>query len=101
MLTTSSYVLAMSPPPSLPSSPDSNPTSIAETLGSTPRAILDRMMTLSTAFALEDELTPVQAWNRIQAHIQLGALKVDRLQSLVGRMAVAVKCHGYVLLLRV
>ncbi|KAK0738147.1 hypothetical protein B0T18DRAFT_239833 [Schizothecium vesticola] len=100
VLTTSSYVLDLSLSPSssssLPSSPDSNAASITETLGSAPRAILDRLITLSTALTLEDEVTPVQAWNRIHAHLQLGTLREDRLQPLVSKLAGAVKCHGYV-----
>lgn len=95
-MTASSYVLDVSPSPPHSGSPDanSNAAPINEVLETAPRTILDRLVALSTTFALEDEVTPVQAWNRIQAHLQLGALKVERLQFLVTKLAAAVKCHG-------
>ncbi|KAK0639639.1 hypothetical protein B0T16DRAFT_246751 [Cercophora newfieldiana] len=94
-LTTSSYVLAFSPLPPSPD-PDSNAALLTESLDSAPRTILDRLVTLSTNFALEDEVTPVQAWSRIQGQLKLGAIGVEGIKALIGRLVAAVKCHGWV-----
>lgn len=73
---------------------------------STPRDILDRLLTLSTSFALEDEITPAQAWERMRGWMggrgpQLyesegGAADWWRevVRRMVGRLAGVVKCYG-------
>jgi len=92
-LTTSSYVLAFSPLPPSPDA-DSNSALLTEALDNAPSAILDRLVTLSTSFALQDEVTPVQAWGRIQAQLQIGAIRAEGIPSLVRKLVAAVKCHG-------
>ncbi|KAK4165532.1 hypothetical protein QBC43DRAFT_315417 [Cladorrhinum sp. PSN259] len=102
-LTTSSYVLAFSPPSPLPSSPESNKESIAKGLESAPWTILDRLLALSTSFALEDEVTPAQAWARIREQVEKGGIKtrVGWCNELVARLAGLVKCHGFGAVLKV
>ncbi|KAM7217975.1 hypothetical protein V8F06_006658 [Rhypophila decipiens] len=115
-LTTSSYVLSLSPQsPSSSQSPspslESNKAAVIRGLDSAPRNILDRLLALSTNFALEDELTPIQAWKRISA--QMGSLRNPNtngskngqlewsLKELVRRLSGTIKCHGFGAVLKV
>ncbi|KAK4451046.1 hypothetical protein QBC34DRAFT_459618 [Podospora aff. communis PSN243] len=77
----------------------SNRAIIATTLESTPRSILNKLLTLSTTFALEDEMTPVQAWERVRKTLVLdssngGLPSMELIRRVVDRLAGVVKCHG-------
>ncbi|KXX75007.1 hypothetical protein MMYC01_209366 [Madurella mycetomatis] len=87
-LTVSSQLLFL---PS-PSPPDAK--ALSEARAKAPASILNRLLALSASLGLENEVTPVQAWNRIRCRPQFGQLGVDRLQSLTRKLGEAVKCHG-------
>ncbi|KAK4031841.1 hypothetical protein C8A01DRAFT_21001, partial [Parachaetomium inaequale] len=90
-LTISAHLLFLSP--QSPSPPDAR--TLNEACGRAPASILSRLLTLSTNLALEDEVTPVQAWNHIRCQPHFGGLEVDRLRSLTKKLGEAVKCHGF------
>ncbi|KAK0622378.1 hypothetical protein B0T14DRAFT_601155 [Immersiella caudata] len=135
-LTASSYVLALprpSPSPAFPSVSTSpiatatpppfpsddpaaatNKVALLMGLSSTPSTILDRLLKLSTSFALEDEMTPVQAWARVrtlmvgseesqtegettlsQGRGRAGEGSREVVQMVMGRLAGLVKCYGF------
>ena len=45
---------------------------------------------------MEDEVTPVQAWNYIRRHPSFDSIDVERLRKLTGKLLKEVKCYGYV-----
>jgi hypothetical protein len=55
---------------------------------------LERLLALSTNLAIDGEVTPAQAWNRIQRHPQFDRLEADGLLALTKKLGDAVKCHG-------
>ncbi|GAB1313388.1 hypothetical protein MFIFM68171_03598 [Madurella fahalii] len=88
-LTVSSQLLFL-PSPSPPDAKD-----LRDARAKAPAPILDRLLALSSSLTLEDEVTPVQAWNRIRSQPQFDQLRIDRLQSLTKELGEVVKCHGF------
>ncbi|KAK5651994.1 hypothetical protein OQA88_10897 [Cercophora sp. LCS_1] len=122
-LTASSYILSLSsssppapapapattatPTHDLPSDDDAlaaaKKAAIVMGVQSTPNGILDRLLTLATSFALEDEITPVQAWERLRPLVEEGNPRMESgnvsrevVRTLVGRLAGVVRCYGLV-----
>jgi hypothetical protein len=60
----------------------------------TPTLGLEKLLSLAANFELEDELTPVQAWQQIRSHPEFGAMEVRKLRDLVGELSRGVKCYG-------
>ncbi|KAK4157561.1 hypothetical protein C8A00DRAFT_40135 [Chaetomidium leptoderma] len=90
-LTVTSHLLVLSPQPL--SSPPS-PELLNEACAKAPASILDRLLTLSTNLAVEGEVTPAQAWNRIRCQPQFDRLKADGLRAFTRKLGTAAKCHG-------
>ncbi|KAK9318983.1 hypothetical protein V1517DRAFT_342150 [Lipomyces orientalis] len=65
------------------------------TVWETPTTGLERLLALSTNLDLEDELTPVQAWNYIRQHPAFDGIDLDLLRGLTGELLRHVKCHGF------
>ncbi|KAK9233829.1 hypothetical protein V1525DRAFT_428848 [Lipomyces kononenkoae] len=61
----------------------------------TPIASLERLLQLSSTLALEDEVTPVQAWNYIRRHSTFNATDLELLGQLTTKLLRHVKCHGF------
>lgn len=56
---------------------------------------LEKLLELSSNFELDDELTPIQAWNQLRMHPNFEGLEVNGLKRLTQDMLKHVKCHGY------
>ena len=89
-LTISSQLLSISPS----SSPPSASEALDDACKKAPVSILERLLALSTNLVIEGEVTPAQAWNRIQRHPQFDQLEADGLLALTKKLSDAVKCHG-------
>ncbi|OAA65786.1 Basic-leucine zipper (bZIP) transcription factor [Niveomyces insectorum RCEF 264] len=62
----------------------------------TPKAILESMLSLSSAIGAPDNgITPVQAWHRIRAEPHFSRLALGSLRALAATLRDLVKCHGY------
>ncbi|KAF2659381.1 hypothetical protein K491DRAFT_689253 [Lophiostoma macrostomum CBS 122681] len=61
----------------------------------TPHLGLEKLLELSQNIELEDELTPVQAWNQIRCHPDFDAVDVGGLRRLTEGMLKHVKCYGF------
>ena len=59
-----------------------------------PAAELERLLSLSQSLNLDDEVTPVQIWQRVHLHPQFGQLTFDRLDRLRCELLPQVKCYG-------
>ncbi|OJD35301.1 uncharacterized protein BKCO1_1800069 [Diplodia corticola] len=72
---------------------------VVETSGSSrwnvPNVGLDRLLDLSSHLRLEEEITPVQAWNYISRHPSFSGLGLQRLRELTSRLLKHVECHGF------
>ncbi|SPQ24246.1 1ab7437a-3831-4774-8c5f-a19f54f9efde [Thermothielavioides terrestris] len=66
----------MSPLPPSPQSPPSSK-ALSEERTKAPKVILDRLLALSNDLVIEGEVTPVQAWNRMQREPLFGRLRLD------------------------
>ncbi|KAK9367937.1 hypothetical protein V1509DRAFT_670522 [Lipomyces kononenkoae] len=60
-----------------------------------PTASLQRLLELSSSLALEDEVTPVQAWNYIRRHSRFNAIDLELLTQLASKLLKHIKCHGF------
>ncbi|AEO68480.1 uncharacterized protein THITE_2118032 [Thermothielavioides terrestris NRRL 8126] len=89
----------MSPLPPSPQSPPSSK-ALSEERTKAPKVILDRLLALSNDLVIEGEVTPVQAWNRMQREPLFGRLRLGDLRSLANQLLETVKCHGYGAVLR-
>lgn len=89
-LTISSQVLSISPSSS--QSPASE--ALKEACANAPASILQRLLALATNLAIEGEVTPVQAWNRIRHQPQFDQFDADGLMVLTKKLSQTVKCHG-------
>jgi hypothetical protein len=83
----------MSPLPPSPQSPPSSK-ALSEERTKAPKVILDRLLALSNDLVIEGEVTPVQAWNRMQREPLFGRLRLGDLRSLANQLLETVKCHG-------
>jgi len=61
----------------------------------TPNLGLEKLLSLAANFELEDEMTPVQAWQQIRSHPEFAGLEVKRLRELVQELGRGVKCYGF------
>ena len=63
-----------------------------------PASALDRLFELSSALNLDGELTPVQAWIRIQEHPLFHKFDPERLRQLCWALMKETQCFGWVIL---
>ncbi|KAF2177238.1 hypothetical protein K469DRAFT_697436 [Zopfia rhizophila CBS 207.26] len=56
---------------------------------------LEKLLSLSSNFELEDELTPVQAWHQIRSHPDFESIEVSNLRRLTEDMLKHIKCYGF------
>jgi len=62
-----------------------------------PATGIERLLLLSGSVPLfDDELTPVQAWNKVRQHPGFGTLGAARLEGLKKTLLKGVRCYGYV-----
>lgn len=55
---------------------------------------LDKLLSLSSAFSLTTEVTPIQAWQYIVSHPRFAAIGTETLRRLVDEMLEHVRCYG-------
>jgi hypothetical protein len=53
------------------------------------------LLDLSTNLVLDDEVTPVQAWNYVRQHEAFSQIDVKLLRKLTQNLLAEVKCHGF------
>ncbi|OAL49797.1 hypothetical protein IQ07DRAFT_587488 [Pyrenochaeta sp. DS3sAY3a] len=56
---------------------------------------LDKLLSLSSAFSLTTEVTPIQAWQYIVSHPKFAAIGAETLRRLVDEMLEHVRCYGF------
>lgn len=59
-----------------------------------PKASLNSLLSLSSAFCLSNEVTPIQAWQEIATHPGFGYVEIDRLRTLMEELLEHVRCYG-------
>lgn len=57
---------------------------------------LENLLTLSSTFCLENEVTPVQAWQQICGYYEFGAVDSNGLRALMDALLEHVRCYGLV-----
>ena len=92
--TASAHLLAINSSP--PESPPLSQPVAGTVCHGVPAAMLDSLLSLSSALCSDQEVTPVQAWNYIRCRPQFGGLGVKRLGEFAATLRDAVKCHGCV-----
>jgi hypothetical protein len=56
---------------------------------------LDNLLHLSSAFDLEAEVTPIQAWQHLCGYFELGAVDMNRFRQLADVLLEHVRCCGF------
>lgn len=55
---------------------------------------LDNLLTLSSTFCLENEVTPIQAWQQLCGYLEFGVVDTNGLKALVDALLEHVRCYG-------
>lgn len=55
---------------------------------------LDNLLNLSSAFDLEAEVTPIQAWQYLCGYFELGAVDMNGFRKLADLLLEHVRCYG-------
>lgn len=55
---------------------------------------LDNLLSLSSAFDLEHEVTPIQAWQHLCGYFELGAVDMTGFTKLADALLEHVRCYG-------
>ncbi|CAK7204878.1 hypothetical protein SEUCBS139899_007640 [Sporothrix eucalyptigena] len=79
---------------SMSGAPETNPVTHID-YKAAPKAILESMLSLSTALAPDRGLTPVQAWHRVRARPEFARLELGSVQALAITLKDLVQCHGF------
>ncbi|KAF2622634.1 hypothetical protein BU25DRAFT_462735 [Macroventuria anomochaeta] len=56
---------------------------------------LDNLLSLSSAFCLANEVTPIQAWHQLCKYLEFGAVDTKRFRALVDALLEHVRCYGF------
>lgn len=59
-----------------------------------PRASIQTLLDLSANLELDDEITPVEAWNQLRNHPRFPWLDLQALERLKRELGAKVKCYG-------
>lgn len=70
-------------------------TSVSKISQNETREGLDKLLSLSSAFCLTSEVTPIQAWQQIVSHPKFVVLNMSLLRQLLEEMLEHVRCYGY------
>ncbi|KAF3048212.1 hypothetical protein E8E12_011281 [Didymella heteroderae] len=56
---------------------------------------LNNLLSLSSAFNLDHEVTPIQAWQHLRGYFELGAVDINGFRLLADMLLQHVRCYGY------